>query len=148
MIGRTPRAWIWTAVAIQAAGLVFDVGWHGLNRSFDPVTVPEMLRHLATVHLPIYIGAVNVFLTTAWALIDRMRRSGRGAALPIAFAGACLSLGGEAWHAYHHLQLSTHGGAIAGMTSFVGLVVVVGALLASGRLGGPAPRDVDHHRAV
>ena len=38
-------------------------------------------------------------------------------------------LNGEVWHAYSYLQLSTHSGAIAGITAIFGLVVVVTALL-------------------
>ena len=141
---------MWGAVTIQGAGLVFDVVWHGLlNPDFHAVTVAEMVRHLRTVHLPIYIGAIAVFLSTGWAFVDELRRSDRWAATPIAFAGAGLSVAGEAWHAYHHLQLSTHSGAVAGMTSVVGLIVVVVALLTSGhghRLASDS--SVDRRRAA
>ncbi|HEX9274406.1 MAG TPA: hypothetical protein VGA01_19585 [Candidatus Binatia bacterium] len=57
-----------------------------------------------------------------------MRRSKIGVALPVAFAGALVSTAGEIWHAYTHLQLSTHSGPIAGITSFFGFIVVVTAL--------------------
>jgi len=57
-----------------------------------------------------------------------MRRSKIGIALPIAFAGAFVSTAGEVWHAYTHLQLSAHSGAIAGTTAVLGLIVVVVAL--------------------
>jgi len=80
------------------------------------------------VHLPLYIGVLSVLVTTAWALIDRMRRSRIGGALLVAFAGALVSTAGEIWHAYTHLQLSTHSGPIAGITSFFGFIVVVIAL--------------------
>jgi hypothetical protein len=121
--------WIWVAVLVQVAGLAFDVAWHGvIHPGFEAVTVAEMARHLATVHLPIYMGAVSVLLSTVWALVADARRSAVGTALPVACAGAALSTAGEAWHAYSHLQLSTHGGPIAAGTSFLGLLVVVGAL--------------------
>jgi hypothetical protein len=153
MSSRSPRAWTWAAVIVQCAGLVFDVIWHGfLNPGFSPVTVPEMVRHLTTVHLPIYIGVLSVFMATAWAayrsLLARIGRSERWTATRIAFAGACISIAGEAWHAYSHLQLSTHGGAIAGMTSVVGLVVVVVTLVASGRRRRRGSDRVGHRRAA
>jgi len=99
-----------------------------LNPDFEAVTVDQMVRHLSTVHLPLYIGVLSVFVSTAWALIDQMRRSKIGITLPVAFAGALVSTAGEIWHAYTHLQLSTHSGPIAGMTSFFGFIVVVTAL--------------------
>jgi hypothetical protein len=126
---RSTRKWIWLAVLVQVAGLAFDVVWHGLiDPGFEAVTIAEMARHLGTVHLPIYVGVVSVLLTTVWALVAETRRSRVGLALPIAGAGAALATAGEAWHAYTHLQLSTHGGPIAAATSFIGLIVVVGAL--------------------
>jgi uncharacterized membrane protein len=130
------RKWIWTAVLAQVAGLAFDVVWHGvINPGFEAVTVGEMARHLSTVHLPIYIGAVSVLVTTVWALVADARRSAVGIALPVACAGAVVSTAGEAWHAYSHLQLSTHGGPIAAFTSFLGLITVVGALWLERRQG-------------
>jgi FtsH-binding integral membrane protein len=124
-----PRIWIWSALAVQLVGLAFDAVWHGLlNPDFEAVTVDQMVRHLSTVHLPLYIGVLSVFVSTAWALIDQMRRSKIGVTLPVAFAGALVSTAGEIWHAYTHLQLSTHSGPIAGMTSFFGFIVVVTAL--------------------
>jgi len=118
---RTPRTWIWISVTIYLIGLAFDAVWHGLlNPGFEAVTVGQMVRHLSTVHLPIYIGVLCVFVSTAWALVDQMRRSTSGVALPVAFAGASVAMAGEAWHAYTHLQLSTHSGLIAATTAFVG----------------------------
>jgi hypothetical protein len=129
-----PRMWIWAALSVQLFGLVFDAVWHGLlNPDFEAVTVDQMVRHLSTVHLPIYIGVLSVLVTTAWALIDQMRRSKIGIALPVAFAGALVSTAGEIWHAYTHLQLSTHSGPIAGITSSFGFIVVVTALWLEGR---------------
>ena len=133
---RHSRRWIWVAVLVQVAGLAFDVVWHGvINPGFEAVTVAEMARHLGTVHLPIYIGVVSVLLSSVWALVADGRRSAVGIALPVACAGAVLATAGEAWHAYNHLQLSTHGGPIAAATSFLGLLVVVSALWLERRHG-------------
>src|SRR5262245_41466591 len=129
----TPRVWIAISACIQLSGLALDATWHGLlNPEFEAATLSQMVRHLASVHLLLYIGVVSVLLSTGWALLDQIRRGERGLALPVAFAGAGLSTAGEAWHAYEHLQLRiTHSAAIAGSTAFLGLVIVVGALLAS-----------------
>ena len=113
--------------------MLFDIVWHAVHPSFEAVTVREMVVHLSTVHLPIYVGSLGVLVTTAWALADQRRRRRRGFALPVAFMGALVSVGGEAWHAYTHLQLSTHGGPVAAATSFCGFLVVVAALYVSGR---------------
>ena len=82
-----PRMWIWAALSVQLFGLAFDAVWHGLlNPDFEAVTVDQMVRHLSTVHLPLYIGVLSLLVTTTWALIDQIRRSNIGAALPVAFA--------------------------------------------------------------
>jgi uncharacterized BrkB/YihY/UPF0761 family membrane protein len=121
--------WIWAALAVQLGGLAFDAVWHGLsNPDFEATTVDEMVHHLTTVHLPIYVGVLSVLVTTAWALVDQIRRSKIGVALPVAFAGALVATAGEIWHAYTHLQLSTHSGPIAGITAVFGFIVVVTAL--------------------
>jgi hypothetical protein len=86
-IRRTSRTAIWVALAVQLAGLLFDVVWHALHPTFEAVTVREMVNHLSTVHLPIYLGALGVLVTTAWALVDQRRRRRRGIALPVAFMG-------------------------------------------------------------
>lgn len=126
--------WIWAALAVQLGGLTFDAVWHGLlNPDFEATTVDEMVHHLTTVHLPLYVGVLSVLMTTAWGLVDQVRRSKIGVALPVALAGALVSTAGEIWHAYTHLQLSTHGGAIAGVTSSFGFIVVVTALWLAGR---------------
>ena len=126
--------WIWAALAVQLCGLAYDAVWHGLlHPEFEAKTVDEMVSHLTTVHLPIYIGVLSVLVTTARALIDQIGRSKTGVALPVAFAGALVSTAGEIWHAYTHLQLSTHSGPIAGMTAVFGFIVVVTALLLAGR---------------
>jgi FtsH-binding integral membrane protein len=125
---------VWVAVAVQVVGVVFDAVWHGVvNPGFEPASVEQMARHLATVHLPIYLGVMAVFVATGWALIERWWRSGAGVALPVAFAGALLALVGEAWHAYTHLQLSTHAGPVAGFTALLGLTTVVVAVWLAGR---------------
>ena len=129
-----PRIWIWAALTLQLLGLAFDAVWHGLlNPDFKAETVAQMVTHLSTVHWLIYIGVLSVFVSTAWALVDQIRRSKIGVALPVAFAGAFVSMAGEIWHAYTHLQLSTHSGPIAGITSFFGFIVVVTALWLTGR---------------
>src|SRR5262245_53375622 len=149
-IRRASRISIWTALAIQLAGLLFDFAWHGLHPSFEARTVPEMVHHLGTVHLPIYLGVLGVLATTVWALIDQLRRRKPvGVALPIAVAGALSSVTGEAWHAYTHLQLETHGGPIAAATSFAGFLVVVVALWLSGRRDRQRFADhIDQRRAA
>jgi hypothetical protein len=62
---------------------------------------------------------------------------------------ALISTAGEAWHAYTHLQLSTHSGPIAGMTAIFGLVVVVTAIWLDGRRAqGRAAAHIDERRAA
>jgi type IV secretory pathway VirB2 component (pilin) len=141
----TPLTWIWVSLTVQLLGLAFDAVWHGLlNPDFKAVTVGQMVTYLSTVHLPIYIGVMSVLLSTAWALVDQIRRSKISVALPVAFAGALVSAAGEGWHAYTHLQLSTHSGPIAAITAFVGFIVVVAALWLAGRHGRRrAADDVD-----
>jgi len=122
---------IWAAIALQLIGYVFDAVWHGLiSPGREPRTVQEMAWHLATVHLPLYVGALAVLVTIGLAL---WRRARTGPALPIAFAGALLSVAGEAWHAVSHLHLDTEHAPLAGSLSFVGFVIVVIAMLASRR---------------
>jgi hypothetical protein len=145
---RTLRKLIWVSLGIQFAGLVFDYAWHGLHPDFKPVTVREMVTHLSTVHLPLYVGVLSVLVTTAWALVGQRRQSQIGIGLPIAFAGALIAAAGEGWHAYTHLQLSTHSGPIAGTTAFVGFIVVVTALWLAGRHERRrAADDIDQRRA-
>jgi len=93
-----------------------------------------MARHLRTVHLPLYIGATSVLVSTSRALLRQTRRSVIGIAMPVAFAGAVLSAGAEAWHAYSHLRLDTHSAPIAGTLSVIGFFMVVIAMsLSRGR---------------
>ena len=75
------RSWIWAAIIVQGLGYLFDIFWHGvLNPGREPTTVAEMVRHLATVHLPLYVGALLVLATTAWVVTGHARsgRPGRG----------------------------------------------------------------------
>jgi hypothetical protein len=131
MNDRSIRSWIWASLALQLAGYAWDAVWHGLlNPGAEPQTRAEMARHLATVHLPLYIGAASVLAWTSWALLRAAGRSAAGIALPVAFTGALVSVIGEAWHAYAHLQMSTASGPIAGSLSFVGFVIIVGAMWA------------------
>ena len=93
-----------------------------------------MVRHLGTVHLPLYIGAASVLVSTSRALLRQARRSAIGIAMTVAFAGAVLSAAAEAWHAYSHLRLDTHRAPIAGALSVIGFFVVVIAMaVSSGR---------------
>ena len=128
-MGRRRTPWIWAALTVQLSGLVFDYVWHGfLHPDFEAVTVRQMVSHLRTVHLPLYVGVLSVLCTTAWAVIAQARWSRIGIALPVALVGACVSTVGEAWHAYTHLHLSTHSGPLAEATAFLGCIVVVTAL--------------------
>ena len=131
---RWARSWISVMIIVQLIGYAFDAVWHGLLQpGMEPQTFRDMVRHLSTVHLPLYVGALGVLVTTGMALARRMRRSSAGRALPIAFAGAALSVAAEAWHAYSHLQMDTHTGPIAGSLSFVGFLIVVVAMAVSSR---------------
>jgi cbb3-type cytochrome oxidase subunit 3 len=129
------RSWITVMLVVQLVGYVFDAVWHGLLRpGAEPETFNEMVRHLATVHLPLYIGALGVLIATGIALSRRRVRPADAArALLIAFGGALLSVAAEAWHAYSHLQMDTHTGPIAGTVSFVGFVIAAAAVLFWGR---------------
>jgi hypothetical protein len=139
--------WIWVALAVQLGGLAYDAVWHGLlHPEFEAKTVDEMVNHLTTVHLLIYIGVLSVLVTTAWALSDQIRRSKTGVALSVAFAGALVATAGEIWHAYSHLQLSTHSGPIAGITAVFGFIVVVIALWLAERPDRRAPADDVYER--
>ena len=151
MNDRSARAWIWASLLLQCVGYVYDAVWHGwLNPGLEPQTTDAMARHLGSVHLPLYIGALSVLGATFTVLVDQARRSSAGIALPIAFAGAVLSAGAEAWHAASHMRLDTHSAPIAGILSVVGFFVVVVATYCWGRSG--ARRDAaatsERHRAA
>jgi hypothetical protein len=134
MEDRLARTCIWASLILQALGYVFDAVWHGLlSPGVEPTTRGEMVRHLGTVHLPLYIGAVSVLVSTSRALLRQIRRSAAGIALPITVAGAMLSAAAEAWHAYSHLHLDTHSAPIAGVLSVIGFLVVVIAMALSRR---------------
>jgi len=98
-----------------------------LRPGVEPKTFTEMLVHLVTVHLLLYLGVLGVLITTGWAFIERRRGS------LIAFAGALLSAAAEAWHASIHLRLNTRGGPIAEGVAMIGFVVVVVAVWIYGR---------------
>src|SRR6266567_2749042 len=135
MEDRSARTWIWMSLILQFFGYVFDAIWHGLlSPGVEPTTAGEMVRHLGTVHLPLYIGAASVLVSTSRALVRQARRSASGIAMTVAFAGAVLSAAAEAWHAYSHLRLDTHSAPIAGALSVIGFFVVVIAMaVSSGR---------------
>jgi cytochrome bd-type quinol oxidase subunit 2 len=134
MTDQSARTWISVSLIVQGLGYVFDAVWHGLlNPGFEPTTAAEMMRHLLTVHLPLYIGAASLLASTSVALLPHLRRAHAGRALPVAFAGAVVSAGAEAWHAVSHLRLDAHSGPIAGMLSFLGFLVVLVALSLSNR---------------
>lgn len=122
------RIWVWISLLVQGLGYAFDVLWHGVLRpGAEPATYEAMLRHLLTVHLPLYVGAASLLVSTATLVVRR------GDAVPVALAGALLSAGAEAWHASSHLQLDTHAGPIAGTLSFVGFLIALGAMVVSRR---------------
>jgi hypothetical protein len=60
--------------------------------------------------------------------------------------GALVALVGEAWHAYSHLQLSTHAAPIAGITALFGLTTVVIAILLAGRKNQQSSTSVTRGR--
>jgi len=129
---RSARRWGWASLILQALGYGFDAVWHGLlHPGVEPTTVGAMVRHLGTVHLPLYIGAVSVLVSTSRALLRQSRRAAPSLALPIAVAGAMLSTAAEAWHAYAHLHLDTHSAPIAGVLSVIGFLVVIIAMALS-----------------
>jgi hypothetical protein len=146
---RTARRFIWAALVLQIVGLAYDVLWHGvLSRGVEPQTRHDMIVHLLTVHLPLYVGVVSVFVMTAWAFIEAVRSRRARAAWWVALGGAALSLIGEAWHAASHLQLDTHTAPIAGALSPLGLIVVAGAVWRAGRGRGRRGADRDQRRAA
>ena len=139
------RTWVWISLLAQGLGYAFDALWHGVWRpGVEPATYEAMRRHLLTVHLPLYIGAASLLIATA-TLLARRGHGGRVAAR-VAFVGAVLSVGAEAWHAASHLQLDTHAGPIAGTLSFVGFLIAVGAMVFSRRRRRRDAVDVSRDR--
>jgi hypothetical protein len=121
-----------TAIAlfalVQLCGFVIDALWHGvLNTDFEATSAREMATHLATVHLPLYVGVVGFFATIARTLFHEIARGTAGTTLWIAMGGATAQLVGEAWHAWTHLRLSPEA-VVPGMLSFIGFVVALVAL--------------------
>ena len=121
----TPRTAIWVSVVVQGIGLAIDGVWHGaVGRGFEPRTRSEMAKHLASVHVVLYVGVLALLASIAWALVTEARRSSAGLALPVAFAGAAVQSGGELWHAYSHLALRPKPAPeLIGFTAIVALVV-------------------------
>jgi hypothetical protein len=145
----TARRWVWAAVALQLGGLVYDAAWHGLlHPGVEPQTRREMAIHLVTVHLPLYVGVLSVFVTTLSALVGQLRRSSARPAWWVAAFGASVSLVGETWHAVSHLQLDTHAGPVAGSLSPVGLILVAAALWRAGRVARRAGSAGAQRRAA
>src|SRR2546425_9309518 len=101
---RIVRGWIWAALALQAVGLAFDGVWHGLIRpGVEPTTFAEMIVHLGTVHLPLYLGVLSVVISSGWAFVER--RSGSAGGL----SGALLAAAAGAWHPSIHLRRGPRG---------------------------------------
>jgi len=124
---RRSRRAIWAAIWLQAFGYLIDVVWHGFVRpGIEPTTFGDMARHLATVHLPLYIGCASVLMATAFAVIRATAES--RPRLAMACAGAMLSAIGEGWHAYSHLHMDIHHAPLAGMLSVIGFLGVVFAM--------------------
>ena len=145
---RWTRTWVWASIVLQFLGYVFDVVWHGLlNPGRDPTTVSEMVRHLGTVHLPLYVGAASVLVSTCTALVGEIRQSRTRPAVVLAVVGAIVSAGAEAWHAASHLRLDTHTAPMAGILSAVGFLIVVGAMTWATRRR-PRGHGARHERRV
>lgn len=115
MEDRATRRWIRAMVLVQL--------W--------PATLSTPPLHLATVHLPLSVGAAGGLVALLAALGRAGRRAAIGIALPVAVAGSVVSAGAEAWHALSHLEMDTHHAPVAGTLSFLGFLVVVAAMLLS-----------------
>jgi hypothetical protein len=137
----TWRTAIWAAVIVQVFGFAIDGIWHGfLKPGFEPRTTGEMVRHLTTVHLVLYLGVLGLLVTVALTLVNQARQSSIGLALPLALAGAVVQTAGETWHAYSHLRLRPS--PTPEIVAFAGLVVAIVALVCS---RPDARRRVDPH---
>ena len=131
-MGRRARTNIWAAVTVEIIGLAIDALWHGvLAAEVEPQTRVEMARHLASVHLVLYVGIAALFVATAWALVDQVWNGGAGVAPAIAFAGATMQVIGEIWHATSHLHLQPY--PTPELAGFVGLALAMVATAVAGR---------------
>jgi hypothetical protein len=139
---RSDRLWIWAALGLQLVGYIVDFVWHGLaTPDAEPATRRDMIRHLISVHAPLYVGAAAVLIAMLRAMAHRARRSAAPerphalalGALTVALAGAVLSVGAEAWHAWSHLHLDTEHAPVAGVLSLVGYLVATIATIVGGQ---------------
>jgi hypothetical protein len=138
-------SWIWAAVIVEIIGLAVDALWHGvLSPDVEPRPHAEMVRHLATVHLVLYVGVAMIFASTVSALVEQARRGDVGIALPVAVVGAAVQLGGEIWHAYSHLRFRPN--PLPELAGFVGLAVVIAATLSSARSARGLAMEARAHR--
>jgi hypothetical protein len=101
-----------------------------------------------SVHLPLYLGVAGMLASSAWALVDQLRWSRTGFAVPAAFAGSLIQTAGETWHACSHLQLTTHIAPIAFAVSFIGMVIVIAALVAGRHESRRRAREMGEGRRV
>ena len=131
-MGRRALMCIWAAVTVEIIGLAIDALWHGLLAAeVEPQTRVEMVRHLASVHLVLYVGVAALFLATAWALVDQVRHGRAGVAPSIAFAGGTIQVTGEVWHAASHLHLQPN--PTPELAGFIGLALAMVATAVAGR---------------
>ena len=131
-MGRRALMCIWAAVTVEIIGLAIDALWHGLLAAeVEPQTRVEMVRHLASVHLVLYVGVAALFLATAWALVDQVRHGAAGVAPSLAFAGGTIQVIGEIWHAASHLHLQPN--PTPELAGFVGLALAMVATAVAGR---------------
>jgi hypothetical protein len=155
---RSDRLWIWTALGLQLVGYLVDFAWHILAQpDAEPATRRDMMRHLITVHAPLYLGAACVLITTVRAVVHRASRAATPytphalavGPLAVALAGAVLSAGAEAGHAWSHLHLDTHHAPLAGVLSLVGyLVATVATIVGGQRARRPGSDSVRRRRAA
>ena len=144
----TSRFWIWAFVIVQLVGLAVDAFWHWLlHPDFEPQTFGEMVRHLVTVHLLLYIGVAGLLVSTAWVALALARRSGISRVPLLAVGGSVVQTVGEAWHAYSHLAMRPN--PLPELVGFVGLVITIIATITSGRgTRHSADRDLTSSRAA
>jgi len=139
---RSDRLWIWAAIGLQLVGYFVDFAWHGLAApDAEPATRRDMVRHLISVHAPLYVGAACVLIMILRAMAHRARRSVTPerphalalGSLSVALAGAVLSVGAEVWHAWSHLHLDTEHAPVAGVLSLVGYLLATIATIVGGQ---------------